>query len=133
MPSSPSPTSLSRKDAQPNRTNRPEPAGNISTFEIRIPANRFGAATKESCSDSKTGSHGPSKNTRKVPLIGQVPARGAANFDQVLTFKGKLGSVRSPQLRGKETLTTDLGDANNPAASRPVKVTIEWQFAAGGR
>ncbi|MCB1892375.1 MAG: hypothetical protein KIT42_02745 [Rhodocyclaceae bacterium] len=104
-----------------------------STFEIRIPANRFGAATKESCSDSKTGSHGPSKNTRKVPLIGQVPARGAANFDQVLTFKGKLGSVRSPQLRGKETLTTDLGDANNPAASRPVKVTIEWQFAAGGR
>ncbi len=104
-----------------------------SIFEIRIPAEQFGARLPESCSDSKTGSHGKSKNTREVPLIGRAPARGVKDFTQALTFKGPIASVRSPQVRGKESIVADLGDPNNPQASQPVKVTIEWQFTAGGR
>jgi hypothetical protein len=104
-----------------------------STFEIRIPAEAFGARLTERCSDNKTGSHGPSKNTREVRLIGNSPAPGVKDFAQALTFKGRLGSVRSPEMRGKQTITTDLFDANNPAASVPLSVTIEWRFVAGSK
>lgn len=104
-----------------------------STFEIRIPADAFSARLPESCADSKSGPHGASKNTRRVQLIGGRPAPGVKDFAEALTFKGKLGSTRSPQTQGKETITTDLFDANSPAASVPLKVTIEWQLAAGGR
>lgn len=104
-----------------------------STFEIRIPAEQFGAEVPESCSDSKTGSHGPSKDMRRVPLIGTSPPPGTDEIAQVLTFKGKLGSAQSPHMSGKETVTTDLGNPNVPGASRPTKVVIEWQFDAGGK
>lgn len=103
-----------------------------STYEIRIPAEDFGARIAESCSDSKTGSHGPSKNTKYVPLIGRSPPRGVKDFATLLTFKGPVGSTRSPQMHGKQTLTTEWLDASNQD-SIPVTVTIDWQFSAGGR
>jgi hypothetical protein len=103
-----------------------------STFEIRIPAEQFGADLPESCSDSKTGPHGPSKNMRHVPLIGTSPSRGPEKIAEVLTFRGKLGSARSLHISGRETVTTDLGDPDIPGASRPIKVFIEWKFDADG-
>ena len=103
-----------------------------STYEIRIPADAFSLRLAESCSDSKTGSHGPSKNMKEVSLIGRSPPRGVKNFAHLLTFKGPIGSSNSPQLGGKETVTTDWINANSPEPI-PVKVTIEWQFSAVGR
>jgi hypothetical protein len=103
-----------------------------STYEIRIPAEAFGARVAESCSDSKTGSHGPSKNTKYVPLIGRSPPRGVKDFGTLLTFKGPVRSTRSPQMRGRQTVTTEWLDASNQDPI-PVKVTIDWQFSAGGR
>jgi hypothetical protein len=35
-------------------------------------------------------------------------------------------------MSGKHTLTTEWLDASNPQPV-PVKVTIEWQYSAGGR
>jgi hypothetical protein len=103
-----------------------------STYEIRIPADAFGAQIAESCSDSKSGSHGPSNNKKFVSLIGSSPPRGVKDFAQLLTFKGPIGSSRSPQMSGKKTLTTEWIDARHQD-SIPVKVTIDWQFSAGGR
>jgi len=103
-----------------------------NSYEIRIPAEAFSARLTESCADSKGGQHGKSKNTRVVGLIGAAPPRGGKDFGQLLTFKGPLGSVRSPQIGGKHTITTELlqGNSGDPV---PVKVSIEWQFTAGGR
>jgi hypothetical protein len=103
-----------------------------SRYEIRIPAEAFGARLTESCADSKSGSHGKSKNTRNVRLIGAAPPPGVKDFGQLLTFKGPLGSASSPQMSGKQVITTELlqGNSGDPV---PVKVSIEWQFSAGGR
>lgn len=103
-----------------------------NSYEIRIPADAFGATLTESCSDSKGGAHGKSKNKREVRLIGAAPPRGVKNFDQLLTLKGPLSSARSPRIGGKHTITTELlqGNSGDPM---PVNVSIEWQFAAGGR
>jgi len=51
---------------------------------------------------------------------------------QLLTFKGPLGSARSPQIGGKHTITTELLERNSDDPV-PVKVSIECQFSAGGR
>ncbi|MCZ7566181.1 MAG: hypothetical protein M5U08_22305 [Burkholderiales bacterium] len=103
-----------------------------SRYEIRLPADAFGARLPERCADSKGGDQGPSKNTRHVRLIGEAPAKGAKDFAQILTLEGPLGSARSPQIGGKHVVTTELlrGNSGEPV---PVKVTIEWRFAAGGR
>lgn len=103
-----------------------------NSYEIRIPADDFSARFAESCADSKNGAQGKSKNTREVRLIGAAPPRGVKDFDELLIFKGPLGSARSPQLSGKHTITTELlqGNSGDPV---PVKVSIEWQFSADGR
>lgn len=106
--------------------------GKTSTYQIRIPADALGVRLTESCRDSKSGSHGPSKNMRTMKVIGSTPGRGVKDFNQMLTFKGPLGSVRSPQMSGKNTVTTDWIDSKNPQLV-PVKVTIEWSFSASGR
>jgi hypothetical protein len=106
--------------------------GKTSTYQIRIPADALGMKLTESCRDSKSGSHGPSKNMRTMKIIGSTPGRGVKDFNQVLSFKGPLGSVRSPQMSGKTTVTTDWIDSKNPQLV-PVKVSIEWSFSAGGR
>lgn len=103
-----------------------------STYEVRIPANEISMSAIRSCSDSKTGSQGLGENEPGVKLIGRSPPRGVASFAQLLTFKGPIGSSKSPQLSGKETVTTDWIDANHPEPI-PVNVTIEWQFSAAGR
>lgn len=103
-----------------------------NSYEIRIPADAFSARLPESCADSKGGAHGRSKNTRLVRLIGAAPPRGVKDLGPLLTFRGPLGSVRSPQIGGKHAITTELleGNGGDPV---PVRVSIEWQFAAGGR
>ena len=103
-----------------------------SRYEVRIPAEAFSLRLTESCSDSKAGAHGPSKNKKDISLIGRSPSRGVKNFAELLTFKGTVGATGSPQLSGKETVRTDWISANNPQAI-PVTVLIEWQFSAGGR
>jgi hypothetical protein len=105
---------------------------NASTYEVRIPAEAFGMKLTESCSSTKGGAHGPSKNQKYIPLIGRSPPRGVKHFDQLLTFRGPAGSSRSPQLSGKQTVTTEWLDANN-ANPIPVKVTIDWHFTARAR
>lgn len=103
-----------------------------SRYEIRLPAEAFGARLAERCSDSKDGDHGPSKNMRHIRLIGEAPAKGSADFARNLTLKGPVGSARSPQIGGKLTVTSELL-RDNVGEPVPVKVTIEWQFSAGGR
>jgi len=99
-----------------------------SSYEIHIPADAFGLRLAEACSDSKAGAHKPGKNKKYVPLIGRAPPRGVKSFTELLTFKGKIGATASPQLRGRQTVTTEWVDAANPV---PVTITIDWQFSAG--
>jgi len=103
-----------------------------NSYEIRIPADAFSVRLAESCADSKGRADDKSKNTRKVRLIGAAPPRGVKDFGPLLTLKGPVSSVRSPQIGGKHTITTELlqGNSGDPV---PVKVSIEWQFTAGGR
>jgi len=103
-----------------------------STYEIQIPADALGMRVKESCRDSKDGAHGPSKNTRDLRVIGAAPAPGEKDFVRTLTFKGPVGSTRSPQFSGKKTVTTEWLSNTSPPRI-PVKVTLEWHFSAGGR
>jgi len=105
---------------------------NAGKYEVRIPAEAFGMKLTESCSSTKGGAHGPSKNQKYIPLIGRSPPRGVKNFGQLLTFKGPVGSSRSPQLSGKQTVTTEWLDANN-ANPIPVKVAIDWHFTGSAR
>jgi len=103
-----------------------------STYEIQIPADQLVARLTESCRDSKDGAHGPSKNSRLLRVIGNGPGRGAKNLGQLLTFKGPVGSTRSPQFSGKREVTTEwLSNVQPPQV--PLKVTLEWHFSAGGR
>ena len=103
-----------------------------STYELRIPADQLAAQLTESCRDSKDGAHGPSKNRRLLRVIGNGPGRGAKNFGQLLTFKGPVGSSRSPQFSGKQEVTTEwLSNVQPPQV--PLKVTLEWHFSAKGR
>lgn len=103
-----------------------------SRYEIRLPADAFGARLAERCADSKDGDHGPSKNTRHIRLIGEAPAKGAKDFAQILTLAGPVGSARSPQIGGKHAVTTELL-RDNFGEPVPLNVTIEWRFSAGGR
>ena len=65
-----------------------------------------------------------------INIIGPIPARGVKDFDQLLTFQGKRGSVRRPQMSGKQAVTTRWVDSNYPV---PMEATIEWSLSAGGR
>jgi hypothetical protein len=104
------------------------------SYEILVPAHRFGLSAIESCADSKSGAHPPGQNKWNLQLTGHHAAKGQNSLDAAFTFRGKLaGSPRSPQLKGRESITTYLKDPGDPRYGRPVKVTIEWQFAAGGR
>jgi hypothetical protein len=106
--------------------------GKNSRYEIRIPVDGFRVRVPQSCANSKEGAMGKGNDTRAVPLIGAEPPRGVKDFGELLTFKGPVGSVHSPQMSGKKTITTELlrGNAGEPV---PVKVTIEWHFSASGR
>jgi len=103
-----------------------------STYEVQIPADQLVAQLTESCRDSKDGAHEPSKNKRLLRVIGSGPGRSAKSFGQLLTFKGPVGSTRSPQFSGKRVVTTEwLSNVQPPQV--PLKVTLEWHFSAGGR
>jgi len=103
-----------------------------STYELHVPADQLLARLTDSCRDNRHGAHSPSKNKRELRVIGKSPGKGAKNFEQLLTFKGPVGSTRSPRFSGKRNLTTEwLGNEQPPQV--PLKVTLEWQFSAKGR
>jgi hypothetical protein len=106
--------------------------GKNSRYEIRIPVDGFYVRVPESCANSKEGAMSKGNDMSAVPLIGAEPPRGVKDFGELLTFKGPVGSVHSPQLSGKKTFTTELlrGNAGEPV---PIKVTVEWHFSASGR
>jgi hypothetical protein len=109
--------------------------GKASRYELRLPADGLGIRLTPTCTSVKSGTRGPGKTatsttTDFISLIGAHPPRGVKGMDPVLTVKGPVGSPRRPQIGGKHTTTTDLAGEQWPA---PMKVTIEWQFSAGGR
>lgn len=115
--------------------------GKRQTYEVRIPGDGIFVELQSVCtlkqgrpSRSLTGHSWTDRaGPIRIPLMGRPKSESAdssrAEFNELLTFKGKVASASNPRLSGKRSFAADLRGYR--IAAGPVKVTVEWQFVGG--